>query len=73
MSVQKRLGDFMERYLLTMNLPSRAQMMAMAERLDAIEGQLNDIKALLHQMSASAAPPQPPRNKRPPSPTKEQK
>ena len=47
---QKQLGELMEKYLLTMNLPSRAQMVGMAERIQAIEGQLNEIKALLHQV-----------------------
>jgi SMC interacting uncharacterized protein involved in chromosome segregation len=71
---QKQLGDMMEKYLVSMNLPSRAQMVGMAERLQSIEGQLNEIKAMLHQAQntpgASAgypAPPKPPRTKRPPS------
>ena len=58
-----------------MNLPSRAQMVGMAERLQSIEGQLNEIKAMLHQMnrgsggaSRPAGTPRPPRTKRPPSP-----
>jgi hypothetical protein len=71
----------MEKYLLTMNLPSRAQMVGMAERLQAIEGQLNEIKALLHQVHGSAegpesgyaGAPKPPRTKRPPSSGGEQK
>lgn len=72
---QKQLGDLMEKYLLTMNLPSRAQMVSMAERLASIEGQLNEIKALLHQAHGNSATPdgrypaapRPPRTKRPPS------
>jgi len=72
---QKQLGELMEKYLVSMNLPSRAQMVSMAERLQSIEGQLNEIKALLHQVhTSSAAPeggypaaPRPPRTKRPPS------
>jgi hypothetical protein len=71
---QKQLGDVMEKYLVAMNLPSRAQMVGMAERLQSIEGQLNEIKALLHQVhNNSSAPeggyatPRPPRTKRPPS------
>jgi len=70
---QKQLGELMEKYLLAMNLPSRAQMAGMAERLQSIEGQLNEIKAMLHQVHHnSAAPadgygaPKPPRTKRPP-------
>jgi hypothetical protein len=78
---QKQLGDLMEKYLVSMNLPSRAQMVGMAERLQAIEGQLNEIKALLHQVNANSAAPQggipaapkPPRTRRPPPPGGEQK
>ena len=33
---QKQLGDMMEKYLVGMNLPSRAQMVGMAERLQSI-------------------------------------
>ena len=47
---QKQLGDLMEKYLVGMNLPSRAQMVGMAERLQSIEGQLNEIKAMLYQV-----------------------
>jgi hypothetical protein len=70
---QKQFGDFMEKYLLNMNLPSRAQMIGMAERLQNIENQLNEIKVMLQQMNAGNAPsvyssaPRPPRTKRPPS------
>jgi hypothetical protein len=72
---QKQLGDLMEKYLTAMNLPSRAQMVGIAERLQSIEGQLNEIKATLHQMQTSAGAPQaaaagapkPPRTKKPPS------
>jgi hypothetical protein len=72
---QKQFGELMEKYLLNMNLPSRAQMVGMAERLQTIESQLNEIKAMLQQMNAaSGAPsgyagvPRPPRTKRPPAP-----
>jgi hypothetical protein len=72
---QKQLGELMEKYLVSMNLPSRSQMVGMAERLQSIEGQLNEIKALLHQLhgqsgasvGANRAPPRPPRTKRPPA------
>jgi SMC interacting uncharacterized protein involved in chromosome segregation len=72
---QKQLGDLMEKYLVSMNLPSRAQMVGMAERLQSIEGQLNEIKALLYQAhhNSGAAEdgvggtPKPPRTRRPPS------
>jgi len=77
---QKQLGELMEKYLVSMNLPSRAQMVSMAERLQSIEGQLNEIKALLHQVNSNSAPgggypaaPRPPRTRRPPSTGGEQK
>src|ERR1700690_4116264 len=46
---QRQLGDLMEKYLVSMNMPSRAQMIGMAERLATIEAQLNEIKALVLQ------------------------
>ena len=71
---QKTVGDLMERYLVSMNLPSRAQMVNMGERLNAIEGQLNEIRALLNRVHGDAASQgngaiasMPPRTKRPPS------
>jgi SMC interacting uncharacterized protein involved in chromosome segregation len=78
---QKQLGELMEKYLLTMNLPSRSQMIGMAERLQSIEGQLSEIKVMLHQMQGavtsasggSAPAPKPPRTKRPPLAGGEQK
>jgi hypothetical protein len=75
---QKQLGELMEKYLLTMNMPSRAQMIGMAERLQSIEMQLNEIKAILQQMQGNAAgssggvyapAPRPPRTRRPPPTT----
>jgi len=78
---QKQLSELMEKYLVSMNLPSRAQMIGMAERLQSIEGQLSEVKAMLHQMQGAAAgssagysqTPRPPRTKRPPSAGGEQK
>jgi SMC interacting uncharacterized protein involved in chromosome segregation len=78
---QKQLGELMEKYLVSMNLPSRAQMIGMAERIQSIEGQLNEIKAMLHQMQRASGnisndhtgAPRPPRTKRPPAPGGEPK
>ncbi|MDA9442481.1 hypothetical protein XH98_25950 [Bradyrhizobium sp. CCBAU 51745] len=70
---QKQFGDLMEKYLLSMNLPSREQMTGIAERLQAIESQIGEIKSMLSQMSAASggspvdAALRPPRTKRPPS------
>lgn len=70
---QKTIGDLMERYLASMNLPSRAQMAGIGERLAAIESQLNEIRALLNRVHGDAASqdsgraPKPPRTKQPPA------
>ena len=69
---QKTMGDMMERYLVSMNLPSRAQMANMGERMQSIEAQLNEIKALLNRAYPDAisadgsSVPRPPRTKQPP-------
>lgn len=71
---QKQLGELMEKYLVTMNLPSREQVTGLAERLQSVEAQLSEMKSMLSQMAASSgisqsfdAAPRPPRTKRPPS------
>jgi hypothetical protein len=72
---QKQLGELMEKYLVTMNMPSRAQMVGMAERLQSIEAQLFEIKTMLLEMNgisgmtkdSLAVAPKPPRTKRPPA------
>jgi hypothetical protein len=53
-AAQKQLGDFMEKYLVNMNLPSRAQMVGIAERLQNIEQQLAELKVMLQQMNTPA-------------------
>lgn len=71
--VQKQLGELMEKYLSTMNLPSRAQMADIGQRLSAIEGQLSEITTLLRRTHGDAddpshaAAPRPPRTRQPPS------
>jgi hypothetical protein len=72
---QKQFGELIEKYLVSMNLPSRAQMVGVAERLQTIEAQLNEIRAMLSRISGeagvppdgSAGAPRPPRSKRPPA------
>lgn len=78
---QKQFGDLMEKYLVGMNLPSRAQLVTMAERLQAIEAQLSEIKTILYRMQDKsggagerfASTPKPPRTRRPPSAAGESK
>ncbi|TQF35296.1 hypothetical protein UNPF46_25325 [Bradyrhizobium sp. UNPF46] len=71
---QKQLGELMEKYLVSMNLPSREQVTGLAERLQSVEAQIGEIKSMLSQMAANSGisqgsdgPPRPPRTKRPPS------
>ena len=71
---QKQLGELMEKYLVTMNLPSREQVTGLAERLQSIEAQIGEMKSMLNQMAANSGisqgfdgTPRPPRTKRPPS------
>jgi hypothetical protein len=74
-AAQKALGEAMEKYLTSMNLPSRTQFIAMGERLQGIENQLVEIKAMLHQMgqdggmadNAGGGVRRPPRTRQPPS------
>jgi len=73
---QKQVGELMEKYLVGMNMPSRAQMVDVAERLQSIEMRLGEIQTLLQQSLAASNgaaggpdPQRPPRTKRPPSPT----
>ena len=77
---QKQLGELMEKYLVSMNLPSRAQMVGMAERLQSIEAQINELKTMVAQLSRASGvntggstTPMPPRTKQPPSAGGDQK
>ena len=51
---QPQLASFMERYFVGMNIPSRVQMAGIAVQLQAIEGQLNEIKVLLQEMQTAS-------------------
>ena len=71
---QKQLGELMEKYLVSMNLPSREQVTRLAERLRSIEVQIGEMKSMLSQMAVGSGlsqgvdgAPRPPRTKRPPS------
>lgn len=76
LGVQKAFGDLIERYLTSMNLPTRAQLDNVGERLRGIEDQLRDIRSLMAEgqgcddagaAANPAAPQKPTRTKRPPS------
>jgi hypothetical protein len=70
---RKQFGELMEKYLLSMNLPSRDQITGISEQLQSIEGQLAEIKSMLGKMSRASggsragAAPRPPRTKQPPA------
>lgn len=65
------LGEAMERYLATLNLPSRADITGIGERLQAIEAQLNRLTEIVAQMASveiapPATAPKPKRTRKPP-------
>jgi predicted RNA-binding protein with EMAP domain len=70
-TMQQQLGELIGRYLMTLNLPSRSEMMNIAERLQAIETNLHRVSTQLDKLTgASAGGPSlagPPRTKRTPS------
>ena len=66
------LGEAMERYLATLNLPSRADITNIGERLQAIEAQLNRLTEIVAQLasvetSAPSLAPKPKRTRKPPA------
>ncbi|HMN72925.1 MAG TPA: poly(R)-hydroxyalkanoic acid synthase subunit PhaE [Rhodoblastus sp.] len=66
------LGEAMERYLATMNLPSRADIVSVGERLQAIEAQLGRLTEIVAQMASVDAAPasgalKPKRTRKPPA------
>lgn len=71
-SMQHALGEMMGKYLTTMNMPTRADLAAIGERLQSIEDQLARLSAAVERASAGApvattARAGPPRTKRPPA------
>jgi hypothetical protein len=77
LKLQETMRQFMATYLASANLPSRAEVLAIAERLGGVETRLDRITALLERIAAAptgapplpAAPPRarPPRTKTAPS------
>ena len=67
---QKSFGDLISRYLVSLNLPSRSEMVAIGERLGAIESSLERIATTLERMAGTpsdvATGARPPRTKQPP-------
>jgi hypothetical protein len=71
LAMQKAMSDTMGRYLSALNVPTRADVLALGERLSAIEERLVSIEARLGRPSAdgpdggAVAAPRPPRTKKP--------
>lgn len=71
MRVRQGVGEIMARYLETMNMPSRTEVVALGDRLHGIEEQLARLNMIVERLAiaeagASAAPALgPPRTKRP--------
>ena len=71
---QQLMSEAMSRYLATLNLPSREDVIGIGERLQSIEAHLSRVVELLEAFprrkrrwrAASQAAPMPPRTKRPP-------
>ena len=69
-TAQGVLGDVMQRYLSTLNLPSRAELAAIGERLVAMEAQLSHLTRLVQSIpgvvdDTVSAPPKPARTRQP--------
>lgn len=74
--MQETIKQFMTAYLAATNLPSRAEVLALGERLGDVEAQLARMNALLQRIAdaqgngapaATPARPRPPRTKSPPA------
>ena len=70
-AVQNLFAQTFSKYLAAMNLPTRADVTALAEQLHAIEGRIEEIHLMLNDRQVEHAPPnrriKPTRNRRPPS------
>jgi hypothetical protein len=71
---QRQVGELMGKYLAGLNMPSRDQMIAYGERLQAIESDVAEIKALVRALARQAGveeggpdTPKPARTRKPPS------
>jgi hypothetical protein len=54
-TMQQQLGELIGRYLTTLNLPSRAEMVNIGERLQAIETSLHRISSQLETVGGGSA------------------
>lgn len=54
--MQDAMGEMMGRYLAAMNMPTRADLAAISERLQGIEAQLGRLAAMVERLSQAAPP-----------------
>jgi hypothetical protein len=71
MAAQNLFAQTFSKSLIAMNLPTRADVLSLAERLQAIEGGVAEIRLMLNERAGEHAPPdrrtKPTRNRRPQS------
>lgn len=75
LTVRKAISDFMADQLDTFNMPSRDDVIRVAEALHALDRRVARVESLLaetHQVETIPKPPGPPRTKRPPSAGKQE-
>lgn len=72
LGMQRSMNDMMGRYLTTLNMPTRADVLALANRLTDIEGRLGELEDALRQVSVATGESEaegpiarPPRTKKP--------
>ncbi len=70
LQVQNAVNEGMSKVLATANLPSRAEIVALGERLGGVEDQLRRIESMLagQQSASTSTTPKPRRTKTPPAP-----
>ena len=66
LGLQQSLGDLIGKYLTALNLPSRAEMVSIGERLTAIEATLNRIAVSVERLDPNASVDAAERGARPP-------
>jgi len=70
MAAQSLFAQTFSKYLTAMNLPTRADVSALSERLQAVEGRIEEIRLMLNDRQGDHAQPdrrtKPTRNRRPP-------
>jgi polyhydroxyalkanoic acid synthase PhaR subunit len=72
LNMQKNLGDSVSRYFASLNLPTREDLAALGQRLNALEQRVASIErsgtaATMAGTMTAAASPRPPRTRKPPS------